>query len=233
MLGLANATVLSRYGAKHALGTHLVSYLSNYQRMYEAGLLEIECGDAVYRAATSTMDSETAETVESVLHPPSSTSGSGKSPGMHSSLGHTPESIEVVDGQTRAANGLPNGGASYFSASMEGISGKNTNVPPTTAPTPGFDPSLLEFLDPTAAAQLAANLGSNPSSINPGNPLNLDPNAMNMNEASFADLLANAIGSSRNSPTGYQWSEYELFKKDCTDVRLKPRQRRARPWPPS
>jgi hypothetical protein len=96
--------------------------------------------------------------------------------------------------------------------SMDGFSGKTTNAA-TAAPTPAFDPSLLEFLDPNAAAQFAAaGLDCNPIGIN---PMNLDMNTADAN-ANFAELLASAVGSRdsptgfRNSPMGYQWSEYCL-----------------------
>jgi len=123
---------------------------------------------------------------------------------MHSSLGHTPESIEAVDQQTRAgmANFLSANGGMSSVETLGCFSSQSTNLP-TTAPTPSFDPSLLEFLDPAMAAQFTAAMESNPSAGIAG--LNT-MNNMGMADANFADLLANGIGTDGKSPRNFAWN---------------------------
>jgi hypothetical protein len=223
---MAINNVLTRYGAKHLLGLFLAKYSTSFQKLFEAGYLELECGADPCKLASDL--TESTEPSLSSTYPPS-TAGS-------TSLGHSPDSIEVVDAQARGnaaqaamppggletllANGMPIDAAGLdLEALGFGAVTAGAAAPGATgaAGAPSFDPSLLdlEFLDPATAAQLVASMcaGTGPGTTSPGagahtgtgTGTGLSPlGGMGMDadpNTSFVDLLATVgAGADRKSP---------------------------------
>lgn len=171
-------------------------------------------------------DSDAAEIVEASIR----STGSNSSPNVLSSVGHTPESIDAVDSQTPAhcvINGLgqmpgQTGNMGMDSTlNMNGMNGMNgvsgysssskSTSPPTTNTSPGFDTSLLDFLDPSAAAQFAAALNSAGMS-GMSNMMDMGM-GMGLNgagtETTLADLLA--AGGQLGSPgDNFPWNARQM-----------------------
>lgn len=142
-------SILQRYAAKHVLGVHLQMYIANHVRMHQEGKKEIDmaemCSSMNYKSSSPALNTPSVSSDTDM----GSLGTATTSPGVPSSLGRTPESVDAVDAATHSSGSS----GTYLSSdhNMQQTLGLSSEG--------AFDPSLLEFLDPTAAAQVQAALG--------------------------------------------------------------------------
>lgn len=168
-------SLLQRYAAKHTLGVHLQHYIANHVRMHQEGRKEIGSMKDVCASINLNTPppignlSASSDTDMGARSSAASVSGTATtSPAVPSSLGRTPDSIDAVDAATHASSS--SGSVPYLSPDhMQQTLGMSSD---------GFDPSLLEFLDPTAAAQVRAALSG------------MNPKAPEGPQSPFSELLA-------------------------------------------
>lgn len=154
-------SVLQRYAAKHVVGNYLQQYIANHVKMHEEGRKEIDCSHDCHPRATntSTMNSPSGTPDGEMGTRSSAASVSGatsNSPMVSSSLGRTPESVEAVDAATQASSSSGSSHHHHHHHLTPDYMQQTLGQPSDQ----GFDPSLLEFLDPTAAAQVQAALAA-------------------------------------------------------------------------
>lgn len=154
-------SLLGRYAVKHALGIHLQHFISNHIKMHQEGRKEMGsmkevCGDMRDALASAGGGVPTpganSDTDMGTRSSAASVSGTATtSPSVPTSMGRTPESIDAVDAATHTS-----GSASTTHLTPDYLQPSNMQQTFGLGDNQGFDSSVFEFLDPTAAAQVQA-----------------------------------------------------------------------------
>lgn len=194
-------SLLGRYAAKHALGVHLQNFITQHVKMHQQGqeaftMKEICCGDMKDALAYAKTPSANSDTEMGTRSSAASVSGTATtSPSVPTSMGRTPESIDAVDAATHSS-----GSASTSHLTPDYLQPPNHMQQTLGLPDDqGFDSSVFDFFDPSAAAQVQAamaGLGAK-SPDGPQSPLSellAGLNANNLGSAGSANGVVNLMG---------------------------------------
>ncbi|BEI81130.1 hypothetical protein CcaverHIS002_0202900 [Cutaneotrichosporon cavernicola] len=154
--------LLGRYAEKHALGIHLQVFIASHVKMHEEGrqdmmsMKEICLADvkgSIPSASASVKTPGTnSDTDMGTRSSEASVSGTATtSPSVPTSLGRTPESIDAMDAATYSS-----GSASTTHLTPDYLQPQNMQQTLGRQDGGGYDPSVFEFFDQTAAAQAQA-----------------------------------------------------------------------------
>ncbi|GMK56536.1 hypothetical protein CspeluHIS016_0303760 [Cutaneotrichosporon spelunceum] len=167
-------SLLTRYAAKHALGTHLQRFIAGQVRVHEGGrdamdaMKDVYCGDTKETMANLAACSKTPSTNSDtdMGTRSSAASVSATSPSMPTSLGRTPESIDAVDAATHTS-----GCGSSTHLTPDYLQPQSMQQTFGVQDGQGFDPSVFEFMDSAAAAEVQTTIGATKMPTGPQSPL--------------------------------------------------------------
>ncbi|CAK9783182.1 hypothetical protein CC85DRAFT_287591 [Cutaneotrichosporon oleaginosum] len=197
-------SLLTRYAAKHALGLHLQHFIAQHVKLNQdprpdrPSMKEL-CGNIkeAYACMPNTVKTpgSNSDTDMGARSSAPSVGTATTSPSQPTSMGRTPDSIDAVDA---TANSSRSGSASTNHLTPDYLQPQQMQQTLGVSDDQSFDPSLLEFLDPTAAAQVQAAMSGfgNKAPEGPQSPLSellAGLNANNGNANGVVNLMGGEI----------------------------------------